>query len=160
MTLKAGDRLPDATFRTMTADGVKEVSTSEMFSGKKVVLFGTPGAFSPTCHRTHLPGYVQQHDAIKAKGFDIIACVTANDAFVLDAWSRASGADDKVLMLSDGNGEFARAAGLVLDATRFGEGHRLQRFSAIVDDGVVQEMVVEGNPGEVTVTAADKICQL
>lgn len=160
MALAVGDRLPDATFRTMTADGVKELSTADVFSGKKVVLLGVPGAFTPSCHKNHLPGYVQQHDAIKAKGVDTIACVAVNDVFVLDAWSKASGADDKVLMLSDGNGDFTKAAGLVLDGSGFGLGLRSQRFSAVVDDGVVSELHVEEKAGEVTVSAADKVCQL
>lgn len=157
MSLAPGTRLPDVTFRTLTAEGVKELSTADVFGGKKVVLFGVPAAFSPTCHGQHLPGYVRDHDAIRAKGVDTIACVTPNDVWVLDAWSKASGADGKVLMLSDGNGEFAKAAGLQLDGTRFGEGMRIQRFSAVVDDGVVTEFHMEGNPGLVTVTGADKL---
>lgn len=157
MSLAPGTRLPDVTFRTLTAEGVKELSTADVFGGRKVVLFGVPAAFSPTCHGQHLPGYVRDHDAIRAKGVDTIACVTPNDVWVLDAWSKASGADGKVLMLSDGNGEFAKAAGLQLDGTRFGEGMRIQRFSAVVDDGVVKEFHMEGNPGLVTVTGADKL---
>lgn len=157
MSLAPGTRLPDATFRTLTAEGVKELSTADVFGGKKVVLFGVPAAFSPTCHGQHLPGYVREHDAIKATGVDTIACVTPNDVWVLDAWSKASGADGKVQMLSDGNGEFAKAAGLQLDGTGFGEGMRIQRFSAVVDDGVVTEFHMEENPGLVTVTGAEKL---
>ena len=160
MALAVGDRVPDVTFRTMTADGVQELSTSDVFSGKEVVLFGVPGAFTPACHKNHLPGYVQQHDAIKAKGVDTIACVAVNDAFVLDAWAKSSGADGKVLMLADGNGDFTKAAGLVLDGSGFGLGLRSQRFSAVVDDGVVKELNVEDKAGDVTVSAADKVCQL
>lgn len=155
--LSVGDRIPDVTFRTVTADGPTTLSTHDVFAGRKVVLFGAPGAFSPTCTGTHLPGYVEQHDALKAKGIDTIACVTANDAWVLDAWAKATGADGKVLMLSDGNGEFARAAGLELDARAFGEGIRLQRFAAVVVDGVVESFEIEENPGAVTVTAAARV---
>lgn len=157
MPLAPGTRLPDVTFRTLTAEGVQELSTADVFGGKKVVLFGVPAAFSPTCHGQHLPGYVREHDAMAAKGVDTIACVTPNDVWVLDAWSKASGADGKVLMLSDGNGEFAKAAGLQLDGTRFGEGMRIQRFSAVVDDGVVSEFHMEENPGLVTVTGAERL---
>ena len=148
--------MPDVTFRTLTSDGVQTLSTAQVFGGRKVVLFGVPAAFSPTCHGQHLPGFVRDHDAIKARGVDTIACVTPNDVWVLDAWSKATGADGKVLMLSDGNGEFARAAGLQLDGTAFGEGMRLQRFSALVDDGVVTEFQMEENPGLVTVTGAER----
>jgi len=155
--LSVGDRIPDVTFRTVTADGPTTLSTADVFAGRKVALFGAPAAFSPTCHGTHLPGYVQQHDALKAKGFDAIACVTTNDAWVLDAWAKASGADGKVLMLSDGNGEFARAAGLELDGRAFGEGMRLHRFAAVVEDGVVTQFQIESNPGAVTVTGADAL---
>lgn len=149
--------MPDVTFRTLTSEGVQALSTADVFGGKKVVLFGVPAAFSPTCHGQHLPGYVARHDAIKATGIDTIACVTPNDVWVLDAWSKASGADGKVLMLSDGNGEFAKAAGLQLDGTAFGEGMRIQRFSAVVEDGVVTEFQMEENPGLVTVTGAERL---
>lgn len=160
MALAVGDRVPAATFRTMTADGIRELSTAEVFDGKKVVLFGVPGAFTPSCHKTHLPGFVQRHDEIKAKGVDTIACVAVNDAFVLDAWARASGADGRVLMLADGNGDFVTAAGLSFDGSGFGLGTRSKRFSALVEDGVVRELNVEEKASEVTVSSADQICQL
>lgn len=160
MALTAGDRLPAATFRTMTPEGVKELTTADVFSDKKVVLLAVPGAYSPTCHKTHLPGYVSRHDAIKATGVDTIACVSANDAFVLDAWSEQSGARGKVLMLSDGNLEFTRAVGMELDATAFGEGIRSRRYAAVVEDGVVTDINVEDNPGEVTVSGAETLCRL
>lgn len=160
MALSAGDRLPAATFRTITAEGLKELTTSDVFWGKKVVLLAVPGAFSPSCHRTHLPGYVKNHDAIKARGVDIIACVAANDAFVLEAWAQQSGASGKVLMLSDGNLEFTRAVGMELDATAFGEGIRSKRYAAVVEDGVVKALHVEENPGQVSVSSAETVCHL
>jgi glutaredoxin/glutathione-dependent peroxiredoxin len=159
MALSAGDRLPAATFRTMTADGVKELSTDDVFKGRKVLLFAVVGAFSPTCHKDHLPGYVSRHDEIKATGIDTIACLSVNDAHVLDAWAGQSQAHGKVLMLSDGNGDFTRSVGMELDATRFGEGLRSHRYAALVDDGVVQDIQVESNPGAVSVSGATEMCR-
>ena len=160
MPLHAGDRLPAATFRTLTPEGVKTLTTAEVFGGRKVVLFAVPAAFSPTCSQTHLPGYVTHHDAIKAGGADEIACVSANDAWVLDAWAREHGATGKVLMLSDGNLEFTRAAGMELDATVVGEGFRSQRYAAIVDDGVVTDIKVDEKPWLAEASAAGSICRL
>ncbi len=160
MALAVGDRVPAATFRTMTADGIKELSTADVFDGKKVVLFGVPGAFTPSCHKNHLPGYVRRHEEIKSTGVDTIACVAVNDAFVLDAWAKASQADGRVLMLADGNADFVKAAGLSFDGSGLGLGPRSKRFSALVEDGVVRELNVEEKASEVTVSSADQICQL
>jgi glutaredoxin/glutathione-dependent peroxiredoxin len=154
MPIQIGNALPDVTFTTMTASGPAPRSTADVFAGKKVVLFAVPGAFTPTCHQKHLPGYLAQHDAITAKGVDTIACVAVNDVFVLDAWARANDVGDRILMLSDGNGEFARQLGLEQDLSRFGMGKRSQRYSMVVEDGVVRELNVEA-PGELKVSTAD-----
>jgi peroxiredoxin len=137
MTVKVGDRLPEATFRTMPPDGPKPMTTDEVFKGRRVALFAVPGAFTPTCSVKHLPGYRDQAGALKAKGVDAVACVSVNDAFVLQAWAASAGAEGKVTMLADGNGDFAEALGLAADFSKFGMGKRGQRWSAIVDDGVV-----------------------
>ncbi len=160
MALSTGDRLPAATFRTMTAEGVTELSTDDVFKGKKVVLFAVVGAFTDTCHNDHLPGYVSQHDAIKATGVDTIACLAVNDVSVLDAWSTQSRAAGKVLMLSDGNGDFTSAVGMELDGRAFGIGLRSQRYAAVVEDGVVTDIKVEPNPGAVSVAGAALMCGL
>ena len=160
MALNIGDTLPTATFRTVTPDGVKEVTTADVFGGKTVVLFGVPGAFTPTCHKTHLPGYVKNYEAITAKGVDTIACVAVNDQFVLDAWAEQGGAKGKVLMLADGNGDFTKAADMVLDGSGFGLGLRSKRYAAVVEDGVVKEIKVEDNAGQVSVSGAETICKL
>jgi peroxiredoxin len=160
MSLKAGDRLPDATFRTLTAEGVKELKTSDVFAGKKVVLFAVPAAFSPTCSQTHLPGFVKNHDTIKAGGVDTIACLSANDVWVLDAWAEQAGAKGKVLMLSDGNLEFTSAVGMELDARVVGEGFRSQRYAAVVDDGVVTEIKIDEKPWLAEASSAESICAL
>ena len=156
MTLSVGDRLPEATFMTMTADGPNKLSTDDVFKGKTVALFAVPGAFTPTCSAKHLPGFVEKADEIKAKGVDTIACVSVNDVFVMDAWGKSQNAGDDVVLLADGNGDFAQAIGLVMDGTGFGMGTRSQRFSMIVKDGVVSELNVEG-PGEFKVSSADHI---
>src|ERR1700746_1696552 len=135
MAIKAGDRMPSGTLKTMTKDGPKDITTDELFKGKKVVLFSVPGAFTPTCDAKHLPGFVQLADQIAAKGVDTIACMAVNDVFVMNAWGKASGVGDKILMLADGNGDYARALGLELDAKGFGMGVRGQRFAIIVKDG-------------------------
>ena len=161
MAITVGDRLPEGTFTRMTESGPGPVSTTDVFEGKKVVLFGVPGAFTPSCHKTHLPGYVEQYDAIKAKGVDTVACLAANDAFVLDAWAKASGATGKVLMLADGNADYIRKLGLETDLSKFGLGTRSKRFSAVVDNGVVKELNIEESPGQVTSSgAAQTLCQL
>ena len=154
MTIKEGDKLPDATFMHMTADGPAPITSSELFSGKKVALFAVPGAFTPTCSAQHLPSYVTHHDALKAKGIDTIACVAVNDAFVMGAWGEDRNVGDKILMLADGNAEFSKAIGLELDASGFGLGIRCQRYSMIVDDGVVTKLNTEA-PMEYKASSAE-----
>ena len=154
MTIKAGDPLPAATFMTMTANGPEPVDSASFFKGKKVALFSVPGAFTPTCSAKHLPGFIEKADALKAKGVDEIACTAVNDVFVMSAWAKNAGAEGKVTMLADGNGDFAKALGLTMDGSKFGMGTRGQRFSMIVEDGVVTTLNVEA-PGEFKVSAAD-----
>lgn len=156
MTIQAGDRFPSVTFKTMTADGPANLTSDELLAGKTVVLVSVPGAFTPTCHARHLPGYVDQIDALKAKGVDAVACMAVNDVFVMNAWGKASHADGKITMLADGNGDAARALGLELDASGFGMGKRGQRFALVVKDGVVTHVNVEA-PGEFKVSAADYV---
>ena len=147
MTIQVGEKLPEATFKTMTAEGPKEVSTDALFSGKTVVLFAVPGAFTPTCHRNHLPGFLENADAIKAKGVDEIAVVSVNDVFVMDAWAKATGGDGKIVFLADGSGDFARKVDLVMDASGFGMGLRSKRYAMVVKDGVVDVLNIEEAPG-------------
>ncbi|TGQ35727.1 MULTISPECIES: peroxiredoxin [unclassified Mesorhizobium] len=147
MTISVGDKLPDATFKTMTADGAKAITTAEIFSGKKVVLFGVPGAFTPTCSNNHLPSYLENHDAILARGVDTIAVVSVNDVHVMGAWARFTGGEGKMLYLADGNGDFAKSIGLDADFSSGGMGLRSKRFSMIVDDGKVTALNVETKPG-------------
>ena len=156
MTIKAGDRMPAGSFKTMSKDGPRDLSTDELFKGKKVVLFSVPGAFTPTCDAKHLPGFLQLADQFKAKGVDTVACVAVNDVFVMNAWGKNSGVGDKVLMLADGNGDYAKALGLTMDASRFGMGTRGQRFAIVADDGVARQVLVEA-PGEFKVSAADHV---
>ncbi len=157
MTIQVGERLPQATFRVMTAEGPTPRTTDDVFKGRKVALIAVPGAFTPTCHRNHLPGFVEHAEAIKAKGVDTIAVTAVNDVFVLEAWAKASGADGKVDFLADGNGDFARAIGLALDGSGFGLGTRSQRYSMIVDDGVVQALNVEEGPSKADVSGAEAL---
>ena len=157
MTIKVGDRLPEATFRIMTADGPKPVTTTEVFAGKKMVLFAVPGAFTPTCHKNHLPGFVQHGNLIKAKGIDGIAVTGVNDVFVMQAWADASGAVGKVDFLSDGNAEFAKAIGLEMDGSGFGLGTRSKRYAMVVNDGVVEKLAVEDSPGQAAVSSAEAV---
>ncbi|MEN9527408.1 MAG: hypothetical protein RLY56_1359 [Pseudomonadota bacterium] len=156
MTIKAGDKMPSGAFKTMTAEGAKEVSTDALFGGKTVVLFSVPGAFTPTCDARHLPGYLQHFDALKAKGVDTVACMAVNDMFVMNAWGKSSNVGDKVLMLADGNGDYTRALGLELDARGFGMGMRGQRFALIVKDGVATQVNIEAG-GEFKVSAAEHV---
>ena len=158
MTISVGESLPDAKFRVMTPDGVVEKSTADIFVGKKVVLFAVPGAFTPTCHRNHLPGYVEQYAAIKAKGVDEIAVVSVNDVFVMDAWAKATGGDGKILFLADGSGTFTKALGLELDLVPNGLGIRSKRYAMIVEVGVVKLLNVEEEPG-VNVSGAAAIIE-
>lgn len=148
MAIKVGDSLPaDLKLKEMGEGGPKDVTVGEVFKGKKVVLFAVPGAFTPTCSMKHLPGFLEQASAIKAKGVDEIVCLSVNDAFVMGAWGNANNAKGKVRMLADGNGEFTKAVGLPLDASGFGMGTRSQRYAMIVKDGKVQELLVEPGPG-------------
>jgi glutaredoxin/glutathione-dependent peroxiredoxin len=156
MTIKVGDHIPSATLMQMKGGAPQPVKTDDFFSGKKVVVFALPGAFTPTCSAKHLPGFVQHADDIRKKGVDAIACVSVNDAFVMGAWGESQGAGDKVAMLADGNGDFTKALGLEMDASRFGMGKRSQRFSMIVDDGVVKALNVE-EPGAFNVSSADYV---
>jgi peroxiredoxin len=156
MPIKVGERLPNATFYIMTGDGPKPITTDEVFKGKKVVLFAVPGAFTPTCHLNHLPGYVQHAAAIRAKGVDTIAVTSVNDVFVQSAWKNASKADD-IVFLSDGNGDFAKAIGLDLDGTGRGLGIRTQRYAMIVEDGVVKTLNVEDVPSKAEISSAENI---
>jgi len=160
MTISVGDKLPDATFKTMTADGAREVSTSDVFAGKKVVLFAVPGAFTPTCSNNHLPGYLENHDAILARGVDTIAVVAVNDVHVMGAWSRFSGGEGKILYLADGNGDFVKAIGLDADFSANGMGLRSKRFSMVVEDGKVTALNVEDKPGVGVSGAAHILGQL
>lgn len=157
MAIKAGDRLPaDIKLKEMTDAGPKDITTGEIFAGKKVVLFAVPGAFTPTCSVKHLPGFVEKAAEIKARGVDEIVCLSVNDAFVMGAWGDASQARGKVRMIADGNGDFTRTVGLVLDATGFGMGMRSQRYALIATDGKVDELLVETGPG-LNVSSADSV---
>jgi len=158
MTIKVGDKIPSCTLKTMGKEGPTDITTDAIFSGKKVVLFAVPGAFTPGCSLTHLPGYVVNADKIKAKGVDTIACMAVNDAFVMDAWGKSQNAEE-VLMLADGNGDFTEALGLELDARGFGLGKRSQRFAMVVEDGTVTHLNVEAGAG-VDVSSAETIMAL
>jgi peroxiredoxin len=154
MTIAAGEKVPAGKFKIATSDGLADFTTSQLFDGKRVLFFAVPGAFTPTCDARHLPGFIDLADQIRAKGIDTIACMSVNDVFVMKAWGKSANAGDKVLMLADGNGDYARALGLSLDATGFGMGQRSQRFAMIVKNGVVEQLHVEQG-GEFKVSAAD-----
>lgn len=154
MTIKIGDKLPAAEFISFNADGQLKLTTDQIFAGKKVVLFGVPGAFTPTCSMNHMPGFIELFDAIKAKAIDTIACTSVNDHHVMKAWSKHAGADGKILMLADGHGHFAKAIGL--DADMAGMGLRSKRYSMVVENGVVKQLNVEDKSG-VNVSGADTI---
>ncbi len=159
MAIKVGEKLPNVTLRRLGDGGIDEVSTESLTSGRKIVLFAVPGAFTPTCSEQHLPGFMQHADSIKAKGIDAIACVTVNDPFVVSEWSKATGAGGKVEILSDGNAEFTKAVGLELDASGFGLGTRSQRYAMIVDDGVVKTLLVEDVPTQADASSANAILE-
>ncbi|MBN8871909.1 MAG: peroxiredoxin [Rhodospirillales bacterium] len=156
MTVKIGDTIPSMKLMMATADGPKEVSTDEIFKGKKVVLFAVPGAFTPTCSAKHLPGFVQHADELKAKGVDTIACISVNDAFVMGAWGKDQGTGDKIMMLADGAAQFTKALGLELDLNARGMGWRSQRYALVAEDGVVKQLAVEA-PGGFDVSRAEAI---
>ena len=156
MAIEVGHKLPAATFKVPTADGIQDRTTEQLFGGKKVVLFSVPGAFTPTCSAKHLPGFVQNAAAIKAKGVDTIVCLAVNDAFVMGAWGKDQHVGDAIVMAADGNAEFAKALGLSFDGGRFGMGVRSQRFALVAENGVVKHLAVEPGPG-LDVSAAEKI---
>ncbi|HJZ31877.1 MAG TPA: peroxiredoxin [Hyphomicrobiaceae bacterium] len=160
MTIKVGDRLPDTTFMTMSADGPKPSTTSEVFGGKKVALFAVPGAYTPTCHKHHMAGFVANYDELKKKGFDTIACTSTNDIFVLSNWAKDSKADGKILMLADGSAEFVKKVGLDIDLSARGLGIRSKRYSMIVEDGVVKSLNVEDAPPNHDKSSAATLCSL
>lgn len=156
MTIAVGDRIPRVTLNIMTNEGPKGISTEELFSGKKVVLFALPGAFTPTCSKAHLPGYVVKSDEIFEKGVDRIVCLSVNDAFVMDAWGRDQNVEDRIMMIADGNAEFSRATGLDVDLSAGGMGVRAQRYAMVVEDGVVTLLNVEA-PRKFEVSDAETI---
>ena len=155
MTIKIGDKLPSVMLRQITPEGPKEVTTDELFRGKKVALFAVPGAFTPACSQRHLPGYVEKAADIKAKGIDEVACVAVNDPAVMTAWGKDQRVQGKVTMLADGSGDFARALGMELDLTKAGLGMRSKRYSMLVDNGVVKSLNVEQSPGQVESSGAE-----
>jgi peroxiredoxin len=158
MTIKVGDKLPQANFMTFTADGPTPVSSDDVFKGKTVALFAVPGAFTPTCSAKHLPGFKQHAAEVKAKGVDTIACLSVNDVFVMKAWAKDQGIESEILMLADGNGDFTRAIGLEMDGSKFGMGPRSQRYSLVAKDGVVTQLNVESG-GEFRVSSADYLLE-
>lgn len=160
MKIKVGDRLPDATFMVMSAEGPKPMSTNDVFSGKKVALFAVPGAYTPTCHKQHMPGFVTRLDELTGKGIETVACTAVNDAFVLDNWARDTGAAGKVLMLADGSADFATAVGLEIDLSKFGLGIRSKRYAMLVEDGVVKILNVEDAPSAHDKSSAATLCSL
>ncbi len=156
MPIRPGDELPNVTLTHMTGEGPKEITTEEIFGGKRVVLFALPGAFTPTCSAAHLPGYVVHADAVKAKGVDRIVCLSVNDAFVMDAWAKTQNVDGRVEMIADGNGDFTRAVGLELDLRPRGLGVRSQRYAMVVDDGVVKTLSIDA-PGKFELSDAESV---
>jgi peroxiredoxin len=157
MAIKVGDKVPAGTFGIMKNQTPASITTDELFKGKRVVLFSVPGAFTPTCSKTHLPGFVQNASALKAKGIDTIACLAVNDVFVMDAWAKSAGAEGKILMLADGNAAYTKALGLELDASGFGMGTRGQRFALVAKDGVVEKLMVEPSAGQCTVSGGESV---
>jgi glutaredoxin/glutathione-dependent peroxiredoxin len=157
MSIGIGDTLPDAAFRILGSEGIEKLSTDDIFAKKKVVLFAVPGAFTPTCHLKHLPGFIENAEAFKQKGVDTVACVAVNDPFVLDAWAKASDGAGKVLFLSDGNAEFTKAIGMEFDGSGIGLATRSKRYAMLVEDGVVLELSVEDSPGVADVSTAAKL---
>jgi peroxiredoxin len=157
MAIKVGDRIPEAKFRVMSAEGPAWKTADEVFKGKKVVLFAVPGAFTPTCHKNHLPGFLQNADAIKAKGIDTIAVTGVNDVFVMDAWKKATTAEGKIEFLADGNGDFAKAIDMTIDASGNGLGTRSKRYDMVVEDGVVKKLNIEDAPGKAEISSAENL---
>lgn len=159
MTIKVGDKIPSVSIKTMDKDGMQTLSTDDIFKGKKVVLFALPGAFTPTCSAKHLPGFVQNAAALKGKGVDTIACLSVNDAFVMDAWGKSQNVGDSVLMLADGNADFSKAVGLTMDGSGYGMGTRASRYAMVVDNGVVKALNVEA-PGAFEVSSAEAVLKV
>jgi peroxiredoxin len=157
MPIKAGEKLPSATFRVMTTEGPRPRTTDEVFKGRKVALFAVPGAFTPTCSNLHMPSFLNNFDALKAKGVQAIAVTGVNDVFVMEAWKKASGADGKIEFLADGNGEFAKAVGMDFDGSGNGLGVRSKRYSMLVDDGVVRVVNIEDAPGKCELTSGQAL---
>lgn len=160
MTIKVGDSIPSGKFTVMGADGPAERTTAEVFNGKKVALFAVPGAYTPTCHKTHMPGFVDRVAELKAKGIDTIACTAVNDVFVLDNWSKDTGAAGKIEMLADGSGDFAKALGLEIDLSGFGLGVRSKRYAMLVDNGAVKVLNVEDSPPVAEKSSAANLCSM
>jgi glutaredoxin/glutathione-dependent peroxiredoxin len=154
--IAVGERMPEVTLARVTTDGADAVQTTDFFAGRRIALFSVPGAFTPTCSARHLPGFIDQHDALKAKGIDEVACTAVNDAFVLAAWGKSAGAEGKVTLLADGNADFVSALGLDTDASKFGMGRRGKRFAVVVNDNVVEKLFVE-QPGEFRVSSAEHL---
>jgi glutaredoxin/glutathione-dependent peroxiredoxin len=156
MSIKAGERMPAGKFKEMGENGPQDLTTAQLFDGKRVVLFSVPGAFTPTCNAKHLPGFLQQAAALRAKGVDTIACMAVNDVFVMNAWGKSSNTGDKVRMLADGNGDYAKALGLEMDGRGYGMGMRGQRFAIVVDNGVASKVLIEA-PGEFKLSSAEHV---
>jgi glutaredoxin/glutathione-dependent peroxiredoxin len=157
MPIKVGDRVPNATFRVMTSEGPRPKTSDDIFKGKKVALFAVPGAFTPTCNNLHMPSFLKNIDAIKAKGVATVAVTGVNDVFVMEAWKKATGADGKIDFLADGNGEFAKAIDMAFDGSGNGLGTRSKRYSMLVDDGVVKQLNVEDAPGKCDISGGDTL---
>ena len=160
MAIKVGDKIPEATFTTMTAEGPKPMTTAELFGGKKVALFAVPGAYTPTCHKTHMPGFVERVEELKKKGFDTVACTAVNDVFVLSQWAKDTGASGKIQMLADGSADFAKKLGLEIDLGARGLGTRSKRYAMAVVNGVVKVLNVEEAPGSVDKSSAATMCSM
>lgn len=160
MTIKVGDRLPDAKFTVMGANGPEPKSVADVFDGKKVALFAVPGAYTPTCHKDHMPGFVDRVDELKKKGIDTIACTAVNDVFVFNRWAEDTGAKGKIEMLSDGSADFAKAIGLEIDLSGFGLGTRSKRYAMLVDDRVVKVLNIEDSPPQAEKSSAANLCSM
>ncbi len=160
MTIKVGDRLPESSFTTMGADGPKPMTTADVFNGKKVALFAVPGAYTPTCHKSHMPGFVERAAELKKKGFDTIACTSVNDVFVLTQWAKDTGAEGKIVMLADGSADFAKKLGLEIDLTARGLGVRSKRYSMAVENGAVTILNVEEAPPQHDKSSAATLCSM
>ncbi len=160
MAIKVGDRIPDSKFTVMGSDGPAPMTSGEVFSGKKVAIFAVPGAYTPSCHNSHMPGFIGRVDELKSKGIDTVACTAVNDVFVLHYWAKDTGAGDSILMLADGSADFAKAIGLDIDLTSFGLGIRSKRYAMLVDDGVVKVLNVEDAPPLVDKSSAETLCSM